>query len=140
MGPVEVLEIEFQGNRFTGAILPELRSLVERGLVAIIDGVFVRKDAEGTVTFIEFDQISTDEDLANLATLLDEEKDLLSAEDVQELAAGLQPNSSAAVLVFEHTWAAPLKGAIEEAGGRLVANFRVPGPVVDEVLAALSEA
>jgi len=65
--------------------------------------------------------------------------DLLSAEDVDELAAGLQPNSSAAVLVFEHTWAAPLKQAIEDSGGRLVANLRVPGRVVDEVLAAVAE-
>jgi|SRR5829696_1388595 len=140
MGPVEVLEIEFPGNRFTGAIVPELRSLVERGLIAIVDGVLVRKDADGAVAFTEFAQAGGDEDVAELAALFDEEVDLLSADDVQELAAGLQPDSSAAVLVFEHTWAAPLKQAVEGAGGRLVANFRVPGAVVDEVLAALREA
>ena len=65
------------------------------GLIAIVDGVFVRKDADGTVTFTEFDEIGEDEDLATLAALVDEEKDLLSPADVQELAAGLQPNSSA---------------------------------------------
>jgi Family of unknown function (DUF6325) len=140
MGPVVILEIEFPGNRFTGAIVSELRSLVERELIAIVDGVLVRKDADGTVTFTEFEQVGGDEDTAELAAAFGGEVDLLSADDVQELAAGLQPDSSAAVLVFEHTWAAPLKEAIVDAGGRLVANFRVPGAVVDEVLAAHAQA
>jgi hypothetical protein len=74
------------------------------------------------VTFVEFAQVGEDEDAATLAAPFGE-VDLLSAEDVDELAAGLQPNSSAAVLVFEHTWAAPLKQAIEDSGGRLVESL-----------------
>jgi hypothetical protein len=79
---------------------------VERGLIAIIDGVLVRKEADGSVTVTEFEEILEDDDVATLATLFGEVHDLLSDEDVHEMAAGLQPNSSAAVLVFEHTWAA----------------------------------
>jgi hypothetical protein len=107
-------------------------------LAPIGTALLVRVDHQAGTA--EFAQVGEDEDVAKLAALFDEEVDLLSADDVQELAAGLQPNSSAAVLVFEHTWAAPLKQAVEDAGGRLVANFRVPGAVVDEVLAALREA
>jgi uncharacterized membrane protein len=140
MGPVEVLVIGFPGNRFKGEIIPELRSLVERKIIAIIDGVLIRKDADGSVTFVEFEQATADENVAQLAALFDEVQDLISDEDVQELAAGLEPDSSAAMLVFENTWAAPLKSALEDAGGVLVSNFRVPAQVVNEVLAALEEA
>jgi hypothetical protein len=64
---------------------------------------------------------------------------LISDEDVEELAASLEPDSSEAILVFEHTWAKPLRDAIVASGGVLADNFRVPGMVVDEILDALAE-
>ena len=85
----------------------------------------------------EFDQIDSNDDAARLAAMVDQLDDLISDEDVEELAAGLEPNSSAAILVFEHTWAKPLRDAIVASGGILAANFRVPGLVVEEVLAEL---
>jgi hypothetical protein len=65
---------------------------------------------------------------------------LISDEDVAELAADLEPNSSQAILVFEHTWAKPLRDAIVDSGGVLANNFRVPGLVVEELLAELAAA
>ena len=54
--------------------------------------------------------------LANVMNQLDS---LISDEDVMECADGLEPNSSEAILVFEHTWAKPLRDAIVNSGGVL---------------------
>jgi uncharacterized membrane protein len=138
LGPIEVLMVGFPGNQFNGEILPELERLTTSDTIAIVDGLLLHKDADGEVTFTEFEDISANDDAAALAGLLDQVESLISDEDVEEMAAGLEPNSSAAILVFEHTWAKPLRDAIVESGGVLAANFRVPGLVVDELLAELA--
>jgi hypothetical protein len=140
LGPIEVLEIGFPGNQFNGEILPELERLVEAGIISIIDGLFLRKDDNGDITFLEFEEVGADESVARLASLLDQLESLISDEDVEEMALALEPNSSAAILVFEHTWAKPFRDAIVGSGGVLAANFRVPGMVVDELLDELAAA
>jgi hypothetical protein len=139
LGPIEVLVLSFPGNTFNGEIIPELERLVTNDTIDIIDGLFIRKDADGSVTFVEFDESSDDADATALTGLLHQVESLVSDEDVDELAAALEPNSSGAILVFEHTWARPLRDAIVGSGGVLTANFRVPGAVVDELLAELAE-
>ena len=139
LGPIEVLVVSFPGNQFTGEIIPELERLVGNDTISIIDGLLVRKDADGEVTFIEFDELGGDADIERLAGVMDQLESLISDEDVQELAASLEPDSSEAILVFEHTWAKPLRDAIVASGGLLANNFRVPGMVVDELLAELAE-
>jgi hypothetical protein len=138
LGPIEVLEIGFPGNQFNGEILPELERLVETNTIAIIDGLFVQKDQNGDVLFLELGEVGSDESVARLASLLDQVESLISDDDVVELAAGLEPNSAAAILVFEHTWAKGLRDAIVGSGGVLAANFRIPGLVVDELLDELA--
>jgi uncharacterized membrane protein len=139
LGPVEVLVIAFPGNQFTGEIIPELERLVDNDTISIIDGVLVRKDADGAVSFIEFEELGGNADAERLAGVMNQLDSLISDEDVEELAASLEPDSSEAILVFEHTWAKPLRDAIVASGGVLTDNFRVPGAVVDEVLDALAE-
>jgi hypothetical protein len=138
LGPIEVLEIGFPGNRFNGEILPELERLVESNTISIVDGLFVQKDEHGDVVFLELEEVGSDDSVARLASLLDQVESLISDDDVAELAAGLELNSSAAILVFEHTWAKPLRDAIVGSGGVLAANFRIPGAVVDELLDELA--
>lgn len=138
LGPIEVLVIAFPGNRFTGEILPELERLTEAGTITVVDGLFVSCDGAGEVTFAEFGQVDANENVAALANVLDQVESLISDEDVDQLAAGLEPNSSAAILVFEHTWAKNLRDAVVASGGLLAANFRVPGLVVEELLAELA--
>jgi hypothetical protein len=138
LGPIEVLEIAFPGNRFNGEILPELERLIESNTISIVDGLFVQKDEHGDVVFLELEEVGADESVARLASLLDQIESLISDEDVAELAAGLEPNSAAAILVFEHTWAKPHRDAIVGSGGVLAANFRIPGLVVDELLDELA--
>lgn len=139
LGPIEVVVIAFPGSQFTGAILPELRRLTENDTISIVDGLIAHSDASGEVTFLEISEEGANEDAAALADLLDRVSGLISDEDVATLTEGLAPDSTAALLVFEHTWAKPLRDAIVDAGGILAANFRVPGMVVEEVLAAVAE-
>jgi uncharacterized membrane protein len=139
LGPIEVVVLGFPENRFTGEILPELERLVQSDTISIVDGVFASKDGDGATTFVEFDSLEDDE-FAALAGVLERVEGLVSDEDVEDLTESLPPNSSAAVLVFEHTWAIPLRDALVRGGGELVANLRIPSSVVDEILATAPQA
>lgn len=139
LGPIEVLVVGFPGNQFNGQIIPELEKLIDTDTISIVDGILVRKDDEGEVTFTEFDELGANADATKLADIMDQIDSLISDEDINELVSALEPNSSAAILVFEHTWSKPFRDAIVDSGGVLVANFRVPGLVVDELLAELAE-
>jgi len=139
LGPIEVLVVSFPGNEFNGAIIPELERLVENDTISIVDGLLVQKDADGEVTFTEFEELGSNADASKLADLMNQVESLISDEDIDELVAALEPNSSEAILVFEHTWAKPFRDAIVESGGVLANNFRVPGLVVEELLAELAE-
>ena len=98
--PVEYLIIRFPGNRFSGAIAPELAQLVESGIIRIIDLVFVKKDADGEVTIFEIDALDEAPDLG-LDDLDGEAGGLLNEEDLELAAAALAPDSSAALIVWE---------------------------------------
>ena len=135
LAPVEYIVIDFPGNRFTGEIAPAIASLVDRGVVRILDLVFVKKNEDGTVTSFEFDQL--DEVEAFAATDGDAEG-VLSDSDVSELAATIPENSSALFVVWEDLWAADLGRAVRGAGGELLSGSRIPYQVVDAVLAGMS--
>lgn len=139
LGPIEVLVVSFPGNEFNGDIIPELERLVDNDTISIIDGLLVQKDATGEVTFTEFEELGSNADASRLANVMTQLESLISDDDVEELAAALEPGSSEAILVFEHTWAKPLRDAIVDSGGVLATNFRVPGLVVDELLSELAE-
>ena len=139
LGPIEVLVVAFPGNEFNGQIIPELERLVENETIALIDGLFIRKDADGTVTFVEFEEAGGSPEAIRLVELMNQLDSLISDEDIAEIAAGLDDDSSAAMLVFENTWAKPFADAIVESNGQMVTNFRVPRIVVDDVLEALAE-
>ncbi|TFD31640.1 DUF6325 family protein [Cryobacterium cryoconiti] len=139
LGPIEILVVEFPGNKFTGEIMPALNDLVDSETISIVDGLFVMKDAEGSITYSEFEELGANVDASALTQVIDTTNGLLSDDDVQELAAKLDDNCSAAILVFEHTWIKPLRNAIVNSGGILVDTVRIPGMVVEEVLEALAE-
>jgi len=138
LGPVEVLVLSFPGSQFNGAIIPELERLTSSGIITVIDGVFVTRDDNGDVTFIEFEELGENHDAARLAAVLDQVESLISDEDVLELADGLAPGDSEAILVFEHTWSKPFRDAIVESGGILTGELRLPGLAVDELLDELA--
>jgi hypothetical protein len=137
-GPIEVLVVAFPGNQFSGTILPELAKVVEAGTITIIDGLFAQRDADGVVTFLELEELPGVDGEPTLVGLLERVEGLVSDEDVTELTSGLEPNSSAAILVIEHTWVKPLQAAIAQSGGVLLEDVRIPGEVADEVFDQVS--
>lgn len=140
LGPIEVLEVAFPGSAFNGKILPEIERLIDAEIITVIDGLLVRKADDGSVVFVEFDELDINDDAARLAALMQQLEALISDEDVDALAAALSPGDSAAILVFEHTWAKSFRDAITESGGVLATSFRVPGLVIDELLDELQSA
>jgi uncharacterized membrane protein len=137
LGPIEVVVVGFPGSRFTGEIRPRIVDLVERDIIAVIDALLVTKDEDGTVGFLELEQLVDDPEIAALSGLLSSRLDLLASEDATELAAELEPGSSALALVFEHRWMVPVREAIVESGGVLLADLHVPPDVVESVLAGV---
>lgn len=133
MGPVDYLVVEFPGNRMTGEAFPLLVDLVDRGLVRILDLVFVRKDVDGSVAGLELKDLDRDGEL-DLAVFEGASSGLIGDDDIQEAGDVLQPGSSAGILVYENVWAAPFAAAVRRSGGQLVASGRIP---VQAVLAAL---
>jgi uncharacterized membrane protein len=138
LGPIEVLVIAFPGNQFSGEIIPELERLTAAGTITIVDGIFVARDDAGELLFMEFEQLDAGHDAARLTGVLNQIESLISDEDVAELAADLEPGNSQAILVFEHTWAKPLRDAIINSGGVLTDELRLPGLAVDQLLNELA--
>ena len=137
IGPVEYLILGFPGNNFTGQIVPELAKLLDSGLVRIIDLTFITKDADGRVDVVEYDAV---EELAAFAGLDAEIGGILTDEDVAHAAASLEPNTSAAVLIWEDTWAAPFAEAVRNANGVILEGARIPREIIEEVMDALADA
>lgn len=125
MGPVDYLVVEFPGNRMTGEGLPALVDLVERRIIRILDLAFVRKELDGSVAGLEIADIDGDGKL-DLPVFEGASSGLLGADDLQEAAAALQPESSAGIIVYENLWAAPFAAALRRGGAQLVAGGRIP--------------
>lgn len=133
LGPVDWIVVEFPGSRFNGEIAPALADLVERDLIRVLDLLVLKKDADGTLEAFELGDLEEGE----VGELRSHEKDLamlLSEDDVNAVAAAIEPGSSAAVLVWENKWAAPFGTAVRRSGGQLVASGRIP---VQAILAAI---
>jgi hypothetical protein len=130
IGPVEYMIVAFPGNRFKGEIAPALKELVDAGTIRIIDLAFVMKDADGAVITAEMADLDS-EVFKAFDALYAQTLGLLNEEDLAAAAEELDPNSSAALLVWEDAWATKLRDAILNAGGELLDLERIPGEVVE---------
>jgi len=137
IGPVEYMVVGFPGNQFNGEIAPALANLIESGTIRLLDLVFITKDAEGDVVVIEVDEHG---DLAAFAELDGEVGGFIGHDDIEHAAAGLEPNSSAAVLIWEDTWATEFAQALRDSGGVVIEGARVPHDLVEDALAAIDAA
>jgi Family of unknown function (DUF6325) len=129
IGPVEYMIVAFPGNRFKGEVVPALAELVEAGTLRIIDLAFVMKDADGVVVTAEMSDLDS-EVFKAFDALSPETMGLLNQEDLAAAGEELEPNSSAALLVWEDVWATKLRDAILNAGGELLDLERIPHEVV----------
>ena len=133
LGPVDYLVVEFPAGKsnFTGEMASELASLVNAGTVRLLDLLILHKDDDGTIEAFEIDDL---DEVDELRALEGEIAEILAAEDVAHLAEAMENGSTAGVLVWENTWAAPFASAARRSGGQLVATGRIP---IQAILASL---
>jgi len=136
LGPLEYIVLGFEGNRFDGSIAREIGKVVENGTIRLVDVVFVGRDASGDAVILELDA-KDDPRFASFAPLLADRMGLLTPEDLETVAASLEPDTSGLVMLFEHRWAVGVKEAIQAAGGFLVSRTVIPPEVLEEVNAEL---
>lgn len=134
LGPIDYLVIEFPADRAPdGSALPYLVDLVDRGIIRVIDLAFVRRMPDGSVAGIDIADVGLTGDL-DITLFAAASSGLLDDDDLAEAGSALEPGCSAAVLVYENSWAAPLGIALRRNGAQLVANGRIP---VQALLASL---
>ena len=135
MGPIDYLVIEWPGKQPTGEAAPHLIDLVDRGIIRILDLAFITKGEDGSVAGLEISDLG--DNVQEFAAFAGASSGLISDEDASEAAKALEPGTSAAVLVFENSWAGPFASAVRRSGGQLVASGRIP---IQAVVAALDAA
>jgi len=125
LGPVDYIVVEFPAgaSNFTGEMAEELLALVDSGTVRVIDVLILTKNEDGTVDAMELSDI---EQLGPLQRVEAQLAELLAEEDVEHLAAAMDPGSTAGVLIWENLWAAPFASAARRSGGQLIATGRIP--------------
>ena len=125
LGPVDYVVVEFPAgaSNFTGEMAAELVALVDSGTIRLIDLVILTKNEDGTVDAVELSDL---DDLGELQALEAQLADLLAEEDIEHLAAAMEPGSTAGVLIWENLWAAPFASAARRSGGQLIATGRIP--------------
>ena len=126
LGPVDYLVVEFPSDKanFSGEMAAELKSLVDRELVRVLDLVIMSKDLDGAVAVDELHEVD-ESDLGQLRALEADLAMVLAEEDLEEIGKVLEPGNVAAVLVYENSWAAPFASSVRRAGGTLVADGRI---------------
>ncbi|WES64037.1 DUF6325 family protein [Microbacter sp. GSS18] len=130
-GPVELILAAFDGDTPSPEVIDAVLSLDDAGTIRVLDLLEVSRSTDGELTILEIDAFAPDPDAIDLP-----ESGLASEEDVAELAAALEPGTSALLLVAEHRWATHLASRLAEANGTVVESVRIPAPIVNEVVAA----
>jgi Family of unknown function (DUF6325) len=125
MGPVSYMVVEFPGSTMTGEGFSSLVSLVDQGVIRILDLAFVSRDPDGKTTRIELTDLDRDGEF-DLSVFEGASSGLLDESDLADAGAVLDPGSSAGVLIFENLWAAPFVDALRRGGAELVAAGYVP--------------
>ena len=129
IGPVDYMIVAFPGNEFRGEIAPALAELVEAGTIRIIDLAFVGKDADGEIGAFELTDLDP-EVREGLEEMGIEVSGLFNEDDLMSAGEELEPNTSAALLVWENVWARDVAQKMRDAGGVLLDFDRLPHEVV----------
>lgn len=138
-GPVDMLALEFQTEKLKGEILPELIDLVEKGIIRLVDLVVILKDEEGNHQALEMEQLAPD--ILDVFDPLDLEiSGIIQVEDIEAIAAGMENDTTAAILLVENVWAIKFGEAVQRAEGRVLLYDRIPFEVINETLEIFEEA
>jgi hypothetical protein len=125
LGPISYLVVEFPGSKMTGEGFPILLDLVDRGIIRILDLMFVTRDADGSTRAVDLRDVDRDGQF-DLAVFEGVSSGLLDDSDAADAGAVLEPGSSAAVLLFENRWATPFVQALRRGEAQLVAAGYIP--------------
>jgi uncharacterized protein DUF6325 len=125
LGPVDYIVVEFPAGagNFTGEMTDELLALVDSGTIRVVDVLILTKNEDGTVEAMELSDIG---ELGPLQAVEAQLAELLAKEDVEHLAAAMDPGSTAGVLIWENLWVVPFASAARRSGGQLLASGRIP--------------
>jgi Family of unknown function (DUF6325) len=135
-GPIDYIVVEFPGNRMTGEGFPLLVDLVDRGIIRILDLVFVSRDTDGSMIAMDISDLDGDGQL-DLAVFEGVSSGLVAQDDIDDAASAIEPGNSAAILIYENVWAGPFAAALRRGGAQLVASGRIP---IQAILASLEAA
>jgi hypothetical protein len=130
MGPIDYVVLEWPGKQPDGSVAPLILDLVDRGIIRILDVAFLVKDQDGSTATISLDELAP----AEFSDFAGASSGLLGQDDLEDAASALNPGTSAAVLVWENRWAAPVAVAVRRSGGQLAASGRIP---VQAIIASL---
>jgi Family of unknown function (DUF6325) len=137
LGPVDIVVIGFPADApMTGEAIPMLLDLVERGIVRVLDVMFVIKEQDGTYSGFDATNLG-DKDVGDFVAFEGASSGLLGDDDVATAADGIEPGTAAVVIVYENRWAGPFAAAVRRNGGRLVDFQRIP---TQELIASLEAA
>jgi hypothetical protein len=135
MGPVDYIVVEFPDGKVPKDVLPRLVDLVDQGTVRILDIAFLRKEADGSVIGIEPSELGEGE--PDVRVLEGASSGLFGDDDVDEVAAVIEPGRAAAIVLYENLWAIPFASALRRARAELVASGRIPVAALLDALDAV---
>lgn len=134
LGPVDVYIIGFPGNNFRGEIVPAILEQVEKGVIRVVDLLFVVKDLEGNVAVLQIEDLGPEG--AAFAEVDVVQSGALNEEDADEVAEDIPAGSSALLIAYENTWMQDLVLAFARADAVVIDQIRIPADVVNEVIEA----
>lgn len=132
LGPLEYMVIGCPGNQFASEIVPELNSIQEKGLIRVVDLLFVRKNADDTVTALEVRDLD-DSEQAALGSIQESLMGLITPQDIVTLSSTLPVDTSATIVLLEHLWLSRLEEAVERANGVIHIGGMIPHPTLQQV-------
>jgi hypothetical protein len=135
IGPIDIVVIAYPADApMTGEAVPLVLDLVERGIIRVLDVLFVTKNEDGTFSGFEAKDLDSKGLAGDFTAFEGASSGLLGEEDAATAADALEPGSVAVVLVYENRWAAPFAAAVRRNGGVVVDYQRIP---VQDVIDAL---
>ena len=140
VGPIDIAVIGYPADApMTGEAAPLLVDLVERGIIRVLDVLFVTKNEDGTFSGFDARDL-TDKGVGDFAVFEGASSGLLGDDDAEKVADEIEPGSSAVMIVYENRWAAPFIAAVRRNGGEAIAFERIPAQDVIDTLDAIEAA
>src|SRR3954452_13310702 len=134
IGPVDVVVIGFAPDApMTGDAIPIFIDLVERGIIRVLDVMFVTKSPDGTFAGFDATDLS-DKGVGGFAEFEGASSGMLGDDDLKHAADAIEPGTSAVMICYENHWAAPFVAAVHRNGGQMIANVRIPA---EDLMAAI---